>query len=299
MTSEPHALAFSSDGARLALGYFGMQIWDIDQRNALFIVPLLWSPEAVRFSAMDSTLVIGCSYLGFLNFMGEPPEKIEFLRRSEYERMLVKDPKNFEADWNVLLHGRTGARPRVQDDTYCLAIYPDGKRFVAGGGPVFTGIPRDDSKESAVTVWDVATGRRLFQIGKNGLPILRFCLSHDGRTLYSCGSTVLGWDATKSGPPTQKFDAAGRRTLRVAVSSDGKMLAAGGSDGEVVIWDTENSAVRSANPRGRRGLLSGLLSDLDEARGRRGARRCYGVGHQVGADEAELGERASKATNDH
>jgi WD40 repeat protein len=256
-TFGAHALAFSSDGARLALGYFGMQVWDVDQRRALYIVPLAWFPEAVKFSAMDNTLVIGCSYQGFLNAAGRLPEKIEVLRRNEYERMSVTDPKHLVSDSNVLLHGRTGARPREEGDIFCLTIYPDGKRFVAGGGPVFTNVARDYPRESSVTVWDIATGRRLFEIGSKELPILRFCLSPDGRTLYSCGDTVRAWDAMNSVPPIQKFDASARRMVSVAVSPDGTILAAGDLEGTVIIWRVD-STQRLATLKHEAGPVYGL-----------------------------------------
>ena len=256
-TLRPHAIAFSSDGARLAMGYFGMQIWDFSQRKALFVVPLLWFPEAVMFSAMDSTLFVGCSYQGFLNGTGKLPEKIEVLRRSEYERMPVTDPENFESDWSILLHERTGARPHVGTDIFCLTIYPDGKRFVAGGGPVFTNFPRDYPRTSALTVWDVATGRHLFNIGAKESPIVRFCLSPNGNTLYSCGDKVLAWDAMKSAPPTQKFDTPDVRMTSIAISSNGAMLAAGAVDGTVAIWHVE-SAKRLATLIHGAGAVYGL-----------------------------------------
>ncbi len=107
---------------------------------------------------------------------------------------------------------------------------------------MFTNDRDGETSAGLVTVWDIATGRQVLVIGDKESPILKFCLSPDGRVLYGCGSKVLEWDATKSGPPTRKFEAPGQRMLSVAVSSDGKMLAAGGSDGEVVIWDTETSA---------------------------------------------------------
>ena len=95
----PHPIAFSTDGARLAVGYHrSVQIWDFDELRLLFAVPFLWHPEAVRWSPIDGSLIVGCSYNGFLNVTGPVPEKFEVLPRPEYERMKVTDPRNFEMD---------------------------------------------------------------------------------------------------------------------------------------------------------------------------------------------------------
>jgi WD40 repeat protein len=253
-----HPLAFSGDGSRLAMGYCpGIQIWDFDQSRILFAVPFLWNPEAVRFSVTDSSLAVGCSWRGFLNVGGGIPPKVEVLPRGEYEGMRVTDPRSLEMDGDLFRRARTGTDPQERRDVYCLAIYPDGKSFVAGGGPVFLDIPHDYSKESSVTIWDIATRRRLFEIGSKELPILRFCLSPNGRSLYTCGDKVLGWDATKSTPPLQKFDTSGRRMISIAVSPDGTMLAAGGLEGTVVIWHI-NSATRLATLTHNAGPVYGL-----------------------------------------
>jgi WD40 repeat protein len=122
---------------------------------------------------------------------------------------------------------------------------------------VFSGIPREFSRESSVTVWDIAAGHRAFDIGDKEFPILRFCLSPNGCFLYSCGDKVLSWDATKSGPPIQEFDASGRRMISVAVSPDGTMLAAGGLDGTVVIWQI-GSSTRLATLMHQGGPVYGL-----------------------------------------
>ena len=45
-----------------------------------------------------------------------------------------------------------------------------------------------------MTVRDISTGRRLFDIGCKEIQIVRFCLSPNGRVLYTCGDKVLGWD---------------------------------------------------------------------------------------------------------
>ncbi len=170
------------------------------------------------------------------------PEKLQVVRKGEYERMPVVDPKNYVMRPRVLRQGRPETGPHEERNIYCLAVSPDDKRFVAGGGDVFGGVSREYSGESSVTVWDIATGRRMFDIGDEKVPILRFCLSPNGRALYTCGDKVLGWDAVKSAPPIQQFDASGRRMISIAVSPDGTMLAAGGLEGTVVIWHIDSAA---------------------------------------------------------
>ncbi len=236
-----HGLAFTSDGGRLAMGYFGMvQIWDFDRRKILYGIPATWEPKAVGFTETASSLVVGCTWEGMFTVSGDFPGKVEVRSKEEYERMPVKDPTPFAA-------GAFSRQPRIRIDppemrnVYCLAVYPDGKRFAAGGGSVFDDTNRAYRSQPSVTVWDLALGRRILEIGSKENPIRRFCISPDGRTLYSSGNKVLGWDAGKPGPPLREFDAHGKRMISVAISPDGTMLAAGGQDGTVVIWDTKTA----------------------------------------------------------
>jgi WD40 repeat protein len=262
----PHPIAFSSDGARLAMGYFGVQVWDFDRRRIQFAVPIFpWDPEAVRFSAADSTLIIGCSHYGFLNIhtAGQPLRgKIEILSRGEYERIKVADPSSFRMDPDDMRRVRAKTAPDEEKNIYCLAVSPDGKWFIAGGDSVLFRSPRDRSIEPSVTVWDIGTGRRTFSIGDREVPILRFCLSPNGRVLYSCGNKVLGWDTAKSAPPIHEFDADGRRMISICVSPDATMLAAGGQDGTVVIWHVDSTR-RLATLKHNGGPVYGLAFSQD------------------------------------
>jgi WD40 repeat protein len=253
----PHPVSFSRDGSRLAMGYFGIQIWDFDQRTLLFAVPLLWHAEAIQFTATDSDLIVACSYHGAFKISGRVPGKIEVFARGEYERMRVSDPRNFNIYDGPPIRRQAGTDPAETADFYCLAVYPDSKRFVAGGISVPPGQPTDKGAAPLVKVWEVATGRGILVIGDKEEPIARFCLSPDGRTLYSCGSKVLGWDATKSGPPVRIFEAPIRQGISIAVSPDGATLAVGGLDGTVAIWGTDSTARLATLIHGG-GAVSGL-----------------------------------------
>jgi WD40 repeat protein len=237
----PHPISFSCDGSRLAVAYFGIQIWDFDQRKLLFAVPTLWTPEAIRFTGPDNSLVVACSFHGTFKVSIHTPGKIQVLTRDVYERLPVHDPSNFEILGGPQLE-RTLTDPHDMDDSYCLAVFPDSKRFAVGGASLVRDRARDRGIEPTVKVWDIGSGRPVIAIGDKERPIARFCLSPDGRTLYSCGGMVLGWDATKSAPLFKTFPAPGGRTFSVAVSPNGKMLGAGARDGTVVIWDTDSAA---------------------------------------------------------
>ncbi len=239
----PHPISFSSDGSRLAMGYFGIQVWDLDQRKVLFAMPLWWDPQALRLSAADDRLIVACSFRGFFNFAGggDLPGKIEIFTRRDYERMPVNDPTRFDVHKALSRCNGEGTDPRENRNFYCLVVYPDGKAFAAGGVPVVVDQGPDQDAEPTVGVWNTATRRRKFTIGDKDLPIRRFCLSPSGDALYSCGDAVLGWDATKSAPPIKKFDASDHRMVSVAVSPDSAMVAAGAADGAVLIWDADST----------------------------------------------------------
>jgi WD40 repeat protein len=130
-----------------------------------------------------------------------------------------------------------------------LAFSPDGRKLVAAG---------DDN---TIRLWDVATGQLLAAPSgpENGL--LAVVLTPDGRLLISAGgdSTVRVWDTATSkeirrwqGAPQQHPIASVEDPLTkkvhrqflslpwvgcLTLSSDGKTVAAGASDGRVYLWD--------------------------------------------------------------
>jgi WD40 repeat protein len=241
-------VAFSSDGARLAVSRYdlGVHVWKVDERELVGRVgPYHWMPEAIQFLAADRGIAVGYSWRGFTNISGRVPSKVRILAGAEHGRRPTGDEKSVDTYKDVLLRGGVEAPPQEREDIYCVAVSRDGRTLFYGGGPVFTDIDPLLWQKRPVTAWDVTAGRRMFTIGGEQVPVLRFCLSLDGGLLYSCGDEVLGWNALKSARPIRKFDASGRRMISVAVSPDGTMLAAGGLDGTLLIWDTD-SATRLA-----------------------------------------------------
>jgi WD40 repeat protein len=146
---------------------------------------------------------------------------------------------------------------------FYLAVTPDGKRALSGGG-------RDDQ---SLHYWDVATGRELRQIPAGGSLQKRLSISADGqRALMDVSGSACLWDS-KKGAAVQKVPVRIEAAMpSLLLSSDGKRaLICSGM--QFVYWDVDKNRELARftppqqpvsfafSPDGRRALVggSGLL----------------------------------------
>ena len=105
---------------------------------------------------------------------------------------------------------------------------PDG-RWVAGG-----------SQENAVHIWDANSGEHLHMPGYQA-KIRALHWSHDSKWLATGnGMDVLLWDCAGKGPngrAPQMFGAHSRNVTELRFRHQGTVFAAGGKDGNLMIWD--------------------------------------------------------------
>jgi WD40 repeat protein len=126
----------------------------------------------------------------------------------------------------------------------CLAFSPDGKWLAAG------------SRRGAVAVWDLATGQEKCRLERHGSLIAALAFSPHGQTLAvgllpAPGSTapdasrVLLCD-TATGQVKQTLPGHDGGSRCVAFASDGRVLATGGDDGLVRLWEVHSGLERVA-----------------------------------------------------
>ena len=141
-----------------------------------------------------------------------------------------------------------------------LAFSPDG-RFVAAGASRFDEATKKEEK--FINVWDTAasTERRLRFAG-NWLSLYDLKFSHDGKTLAIASndteSNIVGekpekcstriWDLA-TGKELKRFPVEGCNVRSVAFSPDGKLLAAGVTDGTIRFYDLATGRERSPRLR--------------------------------------------------
>jgi hypothetical protein len=112
-----------------------------------------------------------------------------------------------------------------EQDVLCVAWSPDGKQIVASG------------LEPGITVWDPKTGEKSKALAGHGVAVHELAFSKDGKVLVSAGAdrTVKVWNGANA--PAARTIAVGSVVYAVAVSPDGKRIAAGSFDGLVRLFD--------------------------------------------------------------
>ena len=104
--------------------------------------------------------------------------------------------------------------------------------------PWSSGKPEDPKAKShgEVRLWNAETLEREAELPWHDQPVWSVAWGKDGRTLFAGGAGVSVWDV-----PTQKLlrrTAAGMPVRTLAVSADGRFLAAGhGTQGQVKVFD--------------------------------------------------------------
>ena len=115
-----------------------------------------------------------------------------------------------------------------------VAFSPDGQRLASGGNELRRG------QTNTATVWDVSTGKELFELKGHGDVVLGVAFSPDGNRLASGSrdntvkiwNCVLGNERSLKGPPHPLT----YPSLRVVFSPNGQRLAAQSQD-TINIWD--------------------------------------------------------------
>lgn len=109
----------------------------------------------------------------------------------------------------------------------------DGKQLVTGGA------------DSVLKVWDFETGEQLRTLAAAGKQVtaVRWVPGKPLVAGASGDSTVRYWNPIGSGNILRTFTGASDYVFGVAVSADGKLVAAGGADGALFLWNGDDAKV--------------------------------------------------------
>jgi WD40 repeat protein len=232
------SLTFSRDGKTLVTG-----CWDstIQLRNATSGKPL--REFKVRFNwirsvewSPDGKTLASCSYDGV--YLWDPTTGEQVWRRHAGESSPTANA--FSADWKLMaaskwsepieiLETATGKlirRYKGQPDVgyYSVALSPEGKLLAAGG---------DDP---VVRVWDVDSGKELYQLDGHQDKVRSITFAPDGKLLATLsGGRVRLWNPATG---REVFPADGHHgtVQALAVSPNGKTLASAGNRA-ALLWD--------------------------------------------------------------
>jgi WD40 repeat protein len=108
---------------------------------------------------------------------------------------------------------------------YTIAFSPDGKQLAVG------------FRWGTANVWDVATGRKLFDLPGHSASVLKIAFSPDGSRIATTGvdGTARLWDAATGAEQLALTGHTGQ-IGSLAFSPDGTQLATGGTDGAVRVY---------------------------------------------------------------
>ena len=117
-----------------------------------------------------------------------------------------------------------------------VAFSPDGKRAYSTSGGTD---PWTDGSDSAVRVWDVATGKEVRKLEGHKGRVYSVAVSPDGKRLLSGGDTrPILWDAD-TGKELRRLQGHEALITDVAFFPDGRRAASTSYDGTIRLWDLD------------------------------------------------------------
>ncbi len=240
-----HALAFSRDGRRLAVGAGlparsgvariysvpdAKQIHDFSGHNDV-VFALALRPDGAELATASFDQTVRFWDLGQGRSTGTFQGHSDFVYAVAY----TPDGRHVLTAGKDRTIKRIDVRSLREEHTYsghsqdvmALAAHPDGTRFVTAG------------EEPQIRWWTLDGDKPVSRRGGHGGPVHQLAFSGDGRRLISAGGdrSVRLWDGT-TGASLRQLAGPTEWQYSVAITDDARVAAAGGWDGLVRLWDT-------------------------------------------------------------
>jgi hypothetical protein len=247
-----HALAFSRDGRRLAVGA-GLparsgivRVYSVPDGTLLHdfaghkdvVFGLALRPDGAQLASTSFDQTVRFWDLGLGQASGVFSGHSDFVYAAAYTpdgRGLLTAGKDRMIKW---INTRTFKEERTytghNEDVLSVAVHPDGTKFVSAGN------------EPQLRWWTFGADAPAARRGGHSGPVQQLAFSSDGRRLISAGGdrSVRLWDG-KTGQPQRQLAGPTDWQYAAAIADDGKLAAAGGWDGLVRLWDADSGKLRA------------------------------------------------------